>query len=262
VRAQVFDAFERPGAQSLVQRPEFDQSRFGGFAEGLWQRSIDGGGLSLSVGAGSSRVEALASKDVFRRDVAVARFEGSAERSRGRRGLVLEWDLTASTGQTDGARWTQTLEGARLTALAWKIKLRLSGHLGQTSGSPTRFDLFSIGGSPSSVLPDGLNRNRLLSPALPSYTQIGRKAEDWRVDLVAPYSVPASLFYERVRAWSTPADRPDAVTLYGAEMRFDGTLLPFAALGSFDFYAGIARIKSRLPSFSSTRLYTGIVYHP
>jgi hypothetical protein len=262
VRGQIFDALERPGAQSVVHRPEFDQARLGGFAEGLWQRSIDGGQLRVSVGAGSSRVEALASNDVFRRDVGSARLEGLVERSRGRGGVSLDWDLTGSTGRTDGSDWTQTLGNARLTALAWIIKLRLTGRLGQTSGSPTRFDLFSIGGSPTSMLPEGLDRNRLPSPALPSHVQIGRKVEDWRLDLVVPYSMPASLFYERARAWTSGAVKPDAVKLYGAEMRFDGSLLPFNALGSFDFYAGIARIESRAPSFKSTRLYTGIVYHP
>jgi hypothetical protein len=149
-----------------------------------------------------------------------------------------------------------------LTALVWKFKLRVTGRFGQTFGSPTRFDLFSIGGSPTSMLPEGLDRNRLASPALPAHVQVGRKVEDWRLDLVVPYSMPASLFYERARAWTSDEGKPDAVKLYGAEMRFDGSLVPFNALGSFDFYAGIARIESLVPSFKSTRLYTGIVYHP
>ncbi len=261
LRGQIFDALERPGAQSVLHRPEFDQARLGGFAEGLWQLPIDGGQLRVSAGAGSSRVEALSLNDVFRRDVASARVEGSMERSRGHRGVIFEWDLAISGGQTDGSSWTQTLEGARLTALVWKFKLRFAGRLGQTSGSPTRFDLLSIGGAPSSIFPEGLDRNRLLNPALPSNVQVGRKAEGWRVEL-APYSLPMALFYERARAWTLRADAPDAVKLYGAELRFDGSLLPFSALGSFNFYAGIARIESRLPSFARTRLYTGIVYHP
>jgi hypothetical protein len=45
-------------------------------------------------------------------------------------------------------------------------------------------------------------------------------------------------------------------------MRFDESLLCLPALGSFDFYAGVARIESRTPSFQSTRLYAGVVYHP
>ena len=141
------------------------------------------------------------------------------------------------------------------------MKLRLSGHLGQTSGSPTRFDVFWVGGAPSSVLPEGIDRNRLLLPALPAAVQIGRRLSDWRAEL-SPHFMPMSLFYERSRAWTSGAEIPDPVNTYGAELRFDESLLPFAALGSFEFYAGVARSQSQTPHFAKTWFYTGIVYHP
>jgi WD40-like Beta Propeller Repeat len=261
VRAQIFDAIEKPGSQNVLARPEFDQSRRGAFAEGLWQRPFDGGELRLSAGGGTSRVEALASQEVFRRDLATVRVEGSVERSRGRRGVIFDWDFTGSLGRTDGFNWSQALARARGTALLGKIKLRLSGRLGQTSGQPTLFDLFSVGGAPSSIFPEGLDRNRLFVPALPAATQFGRKTADWRAE-IAPYSLPMLLFFERPNAWTSEEGKPPAVKVYGAEMRFDVSLLPLNSLGTFDFYAGIARIDSRQPSFASTRLYAGIVYHP
>ena len=52
------------------------------------------------------------------------------------------------------------------------------------------------------------------------------------------------------------------VALYGAEMRSDDSRVPGNAIGSFDFFAGIARIRSRAPVFASRRLYAGIVYRP
>ncbi len=128
-------------------------------------------------------------------------------------------------------------------------------------GSPTRFDLFSIGGAPSSILPEGIDLNRIRNPALPADVQTGRKVEDWRTEL-SPYEFPMSLFYQRTRAWSSTQGKPDAVRIYGAELRFDESLLRSLVLGSFDFYAGVARIESREPSFASTRLYAGVVYHP
>jgi hypothetical protein len=261
VRAQIFDAIEKPGSQDVLARPEFDQSRRGAFAEGLWQRPFDGGELRLSAGGGTSRVEALASQEVFRRDLATVRVEGSLERSRGRRGVIFDWDFTGSLGRTDGFNWSQALARARGTALLGKIKLRLSGRLGQTSGQPTLFDLFSVGGAPSSIFPEGLDRNRLFVPALPAATQFGRKTAGWRAE-IAPYSLPMLLFFERPNAWTSDEGKPPAVKVYGAEMRFDVSLLPLNSLGTFDFYAGIARIDSRQPSFASTRLYAGIVYHP
>ncbi len=261
IRAALFTALERPGAQEVLLRPEFDQDRRGGFVEGQWQRALDGGEIRLSLGGGSTRVEALDSDKTFRRDVAAVRTGGSLERSRGHFGAILDWDIAGSSGRTDGSSWSQALAGGRLTALAGKIKLRLSGHRGEMSGSPTQFDLFSIGGAPSSILPEGVDLNRLRNPALPAHVQIGRKAEDWRTEL-SPYEFPMSLFYQRTRAWSSTEGKPDAVRIYGAELRFDESLLRSLVLGSFDFYAGVARIESREPSFASTRLYAGVVYHP
>jgi hypothetical protein len=261
LRAQIFDAIEKPGSQNVLARPEFDQSRRGAFAEGFWQRAIDGGTLRLSAGGGASRVEALNLREVFQRDLATVRFEGSVERSRGRRGIIFDWDFTGSAGRTNGFDWSQALAGARVTALVSRVKFRFSGQFGQTNGEPTLFDLFSIGGAPSSIFPEGLDRNRLFVPALPAATQFGRRASDWRAE-IAPYSLPMSLFYEQSNAWTSGEVRPPVVKVYGAELRFDVSLLPINSLGTFDFYAGIARIDSREPSFASTRLYAGIVYHP
>jgi hypothetical protein len=103
--------------------------------------------------------------------------------------------------------------------------------------------------------------NRLRIPALPADVQTGRKVEDWRTEL-SPYEFPMSLFYQRTRAWSSTQEKPPAVRIYGAELRFDESLLRSLVLGSFDFYTGVARIESREPSFAGTRFYAGVVYHP
>jgi hypothetical protein len=172
-----------------------------------------------------------------------------------------DWQLAGSAGRTDGAGWRQGLAGARVTALLGNIQLRFSGHLGETGGRPTRFDLFGLGGAPSSILPEGLDRNRFLEPALPARTQSGRRLEQWRAEL-APRSLPMSIFYERARARTRGGDAPDFVRVYGAEIKLDESFLPIRIVGSFDFYAGFARITSQTPRFASTRLYSGIVYHP
>jgi hypothetical protein len=261
LRGQLFDAVERPGAQQVLRRPEFDQSRLGAFADAVWGRPIDGGSVQVSGSVGSSRVEALAMKETFRRDLAAVHAEWSVERSRGRLGAVLEGDVSASAGRTDGESWAQTQAGGRVTVRAWKLGLRVAGRLGETSGTPTRFDLFSVGGAPSSLFPEALDRNRLTVAALPADVQVGRRIEEWRADLM-PREFPMSLFYERARAWTPGLEKPEPVILYGAEMRFDDSRASGIAIGSFDFFAGIARIRSRTPAFASTRLYAGIVYRP
>src|SRR6202030_1741306 len=96
---------------------------------------------------------------------------------------------------------------------------------GQTNGNPTRFDLFSVGGAPSSLFPESLDRDRMTAPALPADAQGGRRIEDCRADLMLR-EFPMSLFYERARAWTPGFEKPEPVALYGAEMRFDDSRAP------------------------------------
>jgi hypothetical protein len=255
----LFSAVEQPGSQRVVHRPEFDQERRGGLLEASWGRSSFGGSQRVSVGAGWTRVDPAAGDD-FDRALASLDARATFRRFRGKSGILLSGALAGSAGRTGGEDWSQVLVTARATGGVGPARLSLSGSLGETAGSPTRFDLFSIGGAGSSLLPAGLDRNRIESPALPHFTQVGEKLERLRAEL-AGSGLPVLLYGERLRAWDGGAARPDPLEILGAELRAE-SLLPAELARSIEIYLGVARIKGDSPRFRSTRGYAGLIFRP
>ena len=261
IRAHLFSALEKPGRQRVVRVPEFDQERRGGFLGLAWGRAFTGGRLRVEAGAGSTRIEARASDERFERTLTSARVEAFLDRTRGRKGFGFDLDAAGSLGETSGSSWSQILVGGGVSVISPSARLRVSARLGETGGSPSRFDLFALGGASSSILPAGLDRNRLDSPALPAYVQVGERLEALRAELLFR-AFPLSLYAERLRAWNGGGGKPDPVRILGAEIRIGAASLPVNILGAFDLYAGIAKIKSQTPRFDSTRGYAGILYRP
>lgn len=259
--AHVFFAREKPGSQRVVPRPEFDQERTGGFLEGSWERAFSGGRLRFDAGGGTSRVDPLAGGDDFDRSLLSLDARASVRRVRGKTGFGVELSGSASTGWTDGRSWRQYLAGAGASAFVPFARISAFGRYGDTGGTPTSFDLFSIGGAPSSVLPAGLDRNRIELAALPAFVQTGERAESLRAEMSFA-GLPLVVYGERLRAW-TPGDaKPDPVRVWGAELRVDERLLPVSFSEELAFYAGVAKIRSSTPHFDSTRGYAGLVYRP
>ncbi len=257
---QIFSALEKPGRQHLVPRSELDQERRGGFAAASWRRPFSGGLVRLETGGGFTRVEPIAGGERFKRSLGSARAQTALRRTRGRSGFGLDLDLVGSFGRTDGSSWNQLLAQARLTGIARPASVSVSARYGDTGGSPTRFDLFALGGAPSSILPPGLDRNRVESPALPAAVQVGEKVEAYRAELTLS-SFPLALYAERLRAWNGGSSKPDWIRLEGAELRLE-RLLPLDLSNSLSLYLGVARIRSSAPRFDSTRGYAGLIYRP
>ena len=258
--AQVFSARERPGRQSVIRRPEFDQERLGGFLEASWGRSFSGGRLRVAAGGGTSRVDPLSGGDDFDRALFSVRARGDRRWVRGRRGFGLDFQGFASSGRTEGRSWRQFRAEAGVSAFLPSLALSAFGRYGDTGGSPTRFDVFSVGGAPSAALAEGLDRNRVELPALPAFVQTGERVESLRAE--AAFGRIFTLYGERLRAWNPPAGKPGAVRVFGAELRVDERLLPLSIGGDFAFYAGVAKIRSSSPRFDSTRGYAGLLYRP
>lgn len=258
---QLFSSLEKPGSQRLVTRPELDEERQGVFAGASWGRPYDGGRVAVDLGGGWTRVEALEESRTFSRTVGWARLLGAFRRTRGRSGFSLSADLQGSVGNTAGGFWRQFSAEGRLSGIASFATVTLSARYGDTGGAPTRFDLFRIGGADSSILPAGLDRNRVLSPALPAALQLGERLETYRGELGFA-AVPLVIYAESLRAWSPGADRPGAARVAGAELRFE-RLVPRELLPeAFSLYVGVARIRSTEPHVSSTQGYGGLIYRP
>ncbi len=260
LRLQLFSALEKPGSQRLVPRPELDEERRGGYAAAAWGRPFSWGGVRLEAGGGWTRVEAPGLATDFDRGLGSFLARASFRRTRGESGVALDLDLAGSFGSTDGASWSQSVAAARVRGLtpAATVVLRASG--GDTGGSPTRFDLFALGGAPSAILPPGLDRNRVESPALPAAVQLGERFEAYRAEL-SPTGSPLVLYAERLRAWNSGSEKPDWIRLEGLELRLD-RLIPADVAGPLSLYAGIARVRSVEPRFDSMRGYAGLVFRP
>ena len=259
--AQAFFAREKPGSQRVVRRREFDEERSGGVLETSWWRPFSGGRVRIDAGGGWTRVEPLAGGDDFDRSLVSIRARARARRLRGKNGFGFDVDISGSSGSTDGSSWRQFLAGAGVSGFLPLARISASGRYGDTTGSPTRFDVFSIGGAPSSVLPAGLDRNRVELAALPAFVQTGDRIESGRGELEFR-GIPIVVYGERLRAWSDGQEKPRPVRVFGAELRIDERLLPVSFSGELAFYAGIAKIRSTSPRFDSTRGYAGLLYRP
>jgi hypothetical protein len=258
--AHVFSARERPGRQRVVRRPEFDQERLGGFLEASWGRSFSAGRLRLSAGGGTSRVDPLGGGADFDRALFSLRARGDRRWLRGKRGFSVELEGSGSSGRTAERSWRQLTGQAGVSAFLPSLRLSAFGRYGDTGGSPTRFDVFSVGGAPSAALAEGLDRNRVELPALPAYVQTGERIESLRGE--AALGGVFVLYGERLRAWTPAAGKPDPVRVFGAELRIDERVLPISVPGGLALYAGVAKIRSSSPRFDSTRGYAGLLYRP
>jgi hypothetical protein len=254
---QAFAALEKPGSQQLIQRPELDEQRWGFWAGGSWRRPFGWGRVELAGGGGWTRVEALESDQTFSRALGGARAAAAFRRRGEVLGFGLDGEVEGSLGSTRGSSWRQARGQARATVFVGGLSLAFSGRGGDTGGSPTRFDIFSLGGASSVILPPGLDRNRVESPALPQASQLGRRFEGWRAEA----SLSAlTLYAEQEKAYE-PEAKPSPVKAYGGELRL-GRLLPAELGRGLDLYAGVAKIQSGTPSFDAWRGYAGLIYRP
>jgi len=147
---------------------------------------------------------------------------------------------TQGSGQGSGS-WAR-YGGAARVGIAYKSTgLAFSWRRDASRDLEGSFDLFQLGGAPSSILPESALSNRIASPALPVGTLLGEDHEGQRAELSLGF-LPAPLFYERHRLWSSGQPRGDWLSLAGIEYRFSMGPLPVGRLPALDVRVGAARI--------------------
>lgn len=258
---QLFSALEKPGSQRLVKRPELDQERRGVLATASWGRPFDGGRVAAEIGGGWTRVEAVEAGETLSRTLGSTRLFGELRRIHGRSGLEASVDLQGALGNTAGGFWRQFSVQGSLTGITSVASLSLFARYGDTGGAPTRFDLFRVGGADSAILPPGLDRNRVGSPALPAALQLGERLVAYRAEL-AFSGLPLVVYAESLRAWAPGLPRPGDVRVAGAELRLERLVPRELMPETFSLYVGVARVRSREPRVSSTQGYGGLIYRP
>jgi hypothetical protein len=257
---QVFSAIEKPGNQGLAQRPAFDQERFGGFLEASWTRPFSWGRVDVRAGGGATHVEAFSEGNAFARELGSAGAGLVFRRTRGRSGFGFDLDAGGSLGATEGSSWTQWTAGARAVGILPVASLSAGARYGGTGGSPSLFDLFSIGGAPSAILAPGLDRNRILSPALPADLLAGERFEALRAEL-AGNAVPVALYAEWLRAWNGGSPKPDPIRVVGAEVRLE-RLIPAEFDRNVTFHAGVGWVFSEALRLNTATGYAQLIYRP
>jgi hypothetical protein len=109
------------------------------------------------------------------------------------------------------------------------------------------------------MFPEGLDRNRIHSPALPDAVQTGRELEGYRAEMSIA-AAPVAVYAEWLRAWSGD-DEPGFVRAAGAEIRLD-RLVPAEFGRRMDFRIGGAWITSEAPRINAARGYAVLAYRP
>jgi hypothetical protein len=258
-----FVATERPGRHTFVKRPALDQRRAGAALSGSWRRVTSSGGLSVDAGFGLTSVESLSDGQELGRVLAFSAIHGTRRRTRGSWGLLAGFTSRGTVGRTDGDVWRQAVLHGQIGARTPGGRVFVSGRYGDTGGTPTRFDLFAIGGAPSSLVPPELESNRLYGIGLPAFLQVGHRSATLRTEYVTP-RVPMTVYLERLGAWDPGSAKAPFAQAAGAELRIDLAPLttPLHMPGTPSLYVGVARLRSETPRVAATRAYAGVVYRP
>ena len=252
----------RPGSQRLLDRAPLDRDETGLFLDARLRRTIPHGSVAASLGIGAARV---VPKDDAATNVTRALATGSVRlvlrTSRGRHGVVGALTLGGATGRTTGDGWSRYHAGVELTGFGGWGSVSLLVRAGDMGGDPTVWDLWSVGGGPDAIAPDGLRDGQVVSAALPSHVQLGERFAAARLAYTIP-GLPLSLFAAGLDAWTPSAARPDPVIVWGLELDASTGALPLALPGSLASYAGIARVTGDEPELDGTVFYGGLRYRP
>jgi hypothetical protein len=202
----------------------------------------------------------LAPHDAFSRVLGSGEARLVFRRTRGGSGFGVDADLGGAAGSTRDSAWRQWSAGGRLIGVLPFASISASARYGETGGSPSRFDLYAIGGAPSAILPPGLDPNRIENPALPADVQVGERFEAYRAELDGG-ELPAAVYADWMRAWGPIGRRPDPVRVVGAELRLE-RLIPSEYGRSVSFHVGVGWISSRTPDIHAARGYAQLLYRP
>ncbi len=229
-----------------------DTERFGVELAAAWGRRLAGGPLRLSGGAWLGRVErqpaggapipgnplpgdSISSVEADEASLFVAA-DWAPRTSRGELWAGLGLAARAEGGDAgDLGGWSRGRGSLRLAGGHGDASLALQWERGTVSGdavegrsgrpTPAPWQLFRVGGLPSSLRPASLRAARLDVAPLPEAALVGEELEAQRVEL-APGFLPLPLFWARYRTAAGGASLGDAEWLSLAGVEWRGRLAP------------------------------------
>ncbi|HEX5757858.1 MAG TPA: hypothetical protein VF121_01555 [Thermoanaerobaculia bacterium] len=253
VSAHGFQVEEQPSRQddAVAAAALLDAERRGLELAVGWRPQGLASALGLSVAGYTGEVEDL--------DQEILSLAASWQVRRRVRGWTLSPWLAArgDSGDTGGDSWERWrgTAGLRL-ADGDGGALDVAWTRGRVSGAPHALDLFQVGGSGSSLLPETLLAARIEAPALPVGALLGDEIE-WQRAHLSLDALPAPLFFERFRVGRDG----DWLRLAGLEWRLRLPPLPIARLPAVDLRAGAARVLDG-PLRGDERWWIALVARP
>ncbi|HSF43938.1 MAG TPA: hypothetical protein VLT87_29370 [Thermoanaerobaculia bacterium] len=145
------------------------------------------------------------------------------------------------TGNTDGDGWTRAGGLLQLGLGHDDTRLRLTWSRNTSEDVARAFDLYQLGGARTTLLPDTALSSRIAVPGLPPGILLGEEHEGQRAELTLGF-LPAPVFYERHRLWSSGAAKGEWLTLAGLEYRLALDPIPIGRLPALDLRVGVAQI--------------------
>ncbi|MGH9361797.1 MAG: hypothetical protein ACRD2T_07750, partial [Thermoanaerobaculia bacterium] len=166
------------------------------------------------------------------------------------------WD----TGDTGGDSWDRWRAAAGLGLSYQRTgELGIAWTRGRASGARHPWDLFQVGGTPSSLLPEAVLASRVLAPALPAGILLGEEVDSQRLDLALD-ALPLPLFAERYRV-AAGGVWGEWLRIAGVEWRLATPPLPIGALPALDLRLGAARVLDP-PLEGDDRWWIAVVLRP
>ncbi|HKO54900.1 MAG TPA: hypothetical protein VJ276_03415 [Thermoanaerobaculia bacterium] len=211
----------------------------GGVVRAMWDGQWPLGDLSLQASALATRHGGRSRNLVF---------AGAAWRRRQVFGSMRSSQRLEISG-AKGTRFTEL--GGRATAAlhAGGFDAHISYERRGTSGGTSPYDRLSVGGLPSSALPDELLVQRVFEPAYVPFTLIGDRYEGRRADV----TWSGMNFF-----WQQHLLRDDERSLVGVERTISIDPMPIVGLPAADLTVGIARLLDE----HRTRFWFGLRWRP
>lgn len=237
---QLFSSLERPSDQRFVAPQGLDRQRGGGELSFSY-REEGRTPFEIRPHVAAERVENVdGTVPSFSRVLAGVSLSVSRSVSRGEWGAEGRFDATGQAGGSGGESWQLGRASLRLTALTPAGPVGVRAEAGRTWGSPSAWDLLSVGGVSTALVPAGLDASRYAQAALPAFLVTGDRLLAWRLQ----WGSGIRAYLEQAVAWTGDGGRPPMQRVAGVELSVS-ELLPAAAaiplVGRFSMTAGVHR---------------------
>jgi hypothetical protein len=215
----------------------------GGVVRAMWDARWPLSGLSIEGAALAARLDDRSRNLVF---------AGAAWRRRQVFGAMRASqmvDIRGVRGSTGGVRFAELGGRASATLHAGAFDAHIRYERRGTSGGASPYDRLSVGGLPSSVIPDELVAQRVFEPAYIPFTLTGDRYEGRRADVTWSGT---TVF------WQQHLMGPGERTVVGVERTLSIDPMPIVSLPAADLTVGIARLLDE----HRTRFWFGLRWRP